>query len=464
MKVLLVSPVKDVPLAMAPPMGLGYIATALRRKGHDVNILDCSREKMDFDDFERYIVSSNYDVIGFTVFSDALVNVKKSIELIKKVKPVTLTIIGGPHPSAAPEHSLQYLNECDYGFRGEAELTLPIFLKCIKKHDEKEIKKIPGLIWRKDGEVESNEPSIHLEIDNFDPVAWDLIEPQKYNQPGSLAPKGWTTIITSRGCPFSCTFCSVHVITGQRMRYRSIDKVIQEIKYIDLNYKIKKFTIMDENFTLNKARVEEFCHKIIDNGVKYQFQLTNGVRLDTLTKDLLILMKQAGFSKRMAVGIESGSDRILKMIKKSLSKEKVKEKITLMNEAGFKPIGYFILGFPTETKNEMRETIDFAITLKLYRAAFTCFLPLPGTAIFYDLVQNGGLPSDFDFTFLTTDSVPYSPKGISRQELLDIRKEAILKFHLRPRIIWDFLQDYSSFRFATSKLVNIFLRKRNATQ
>ena len=152
------------------------------------------------------------------------------------------------------------------------------------------------------------------------------------------------------------------------------------------------------------------------------------------------------------------------MIKKNLSKEKVKEKIKLMNHVGFKPIGYFILGFPTETKEEMQETIDFAVSLKLYRASFTCFLPLPGTAIYHDLVQNGELPPDFDFTFLTTDSVPYSPKGISRQDLLDIRKKAILKFHLRPRIIWDFMQDYSSFRFATSKLVNIFLRKRNAPE
>tara|TARA_B100000315_G_C14566687_1_gene583320 strand:+ start:841 stop:2235 length:1395 start_codon:yes stop_codon:yes gene_type:complete len=464
MRVLLVSPIKDVPLAEAPPMGLGYLATSLKRNGYDVNILDCSREKMNFDDFKRYISSSNYDVIGFTVFSDALVNVKKSIEIIKKIKPDTLTIVGGPHPSAAPEHTLTYLEACDYAFRGEAELTLPIFLKYVNDNDLDRLKKIQGLIWRENKKVESNEPSIHKEIDNFDPVAWDLIEPQKYHQPGSLAPKGWITIITSRGCPFRCTFCSVHVITGLHMRYRSINNVLQEIKYIDSNYKIRKFTIMDENFTLNKARVEEFCHKIMESGIKYQFQLTNGVRLDTLTEDLLILMKRAGFSKRMAVGIESGSDRILKMIKKNLSKEKVKEKIKLMNHVGFKPIGYFILGFPTETKEEMQETIDFAVSLKLYRASFTCFLPLPGTAIYHDLVQNGELPPDFDFTFLTTDSVPYSPKGISRQDLLDIRKKAILKFHLRPRIIWDFMQDYSSFRFATSKLINIFLRKRNAPE
>jgi len=142
--------------------------------------------------------------------------------------------------------------------------------------------------------------------------------------------------------------------------------------------------MLDENFTLNKQRVTDFCQKILNEKVKFKFMLPNGVRLDTLDEDLLKLMKQAGFMKRMAVGIESGSERILKMIKKQLTKELIREKIELMNKVGFQPIGFFILGFPTETREEMQETINFAMSLKLYRAAFTCLIPLPGTEIFND--------------------------------------------------------------------------------
>ncbi len=215
---------------------------------------------------------------------------------------------------------------------------------------------------------------------------------------------------------------------------------------------------MDDNFTLNRRRAMEFCQRIILEDVEFTFTLPNGVRLDTLTEDLLKLMKRAGFSKRIAVGIESGSERILKMIKKNLTKEKIREKIELMNRTGFQPIGYFILGFPTETRAEMQETINFAVSLKLYRAAFTPLIPMPGTEIFDTLVKDDELPADFDFINLSTDKVNYAPKGISKEELDKIRRKAILKFHLKPRVVLNYMQDYNSFIFAVKKIVNLFLK------
>jgi len=234
---------------------------------------------------------------------------------------------------------------------------------------------------------------------------------------------------------------------------------MQEIKTLHSQYNINKFTILDENFTLKASRVREFCQKVLEEDINFKFMPTNGVRLDTLNEDLLKLMKQAGFVKRMAVGIESGSNRVLKIIKKGITTELVREKIELMNRLGFKPIGFFILGFPTETRKEMQQTIDFAVSLKLCRAAFTCLLPLPGTEIYDTLLARNELPDNFHFENLTTDKVTYAPKGVTREELDKIRKRTVLKFHMRPKVIWDFLQDYSSFMFAAKKFMNLFIRR-----
>ena len=464
MKILLVAPIKERfgGLEEAPPLGLGYLATALRRNGYTVAILDCVKKKITFEMFERYISQNDFDLVGITVYSSALKQVKRTLEIIKKTKPTMITIVGGPHPSAAPNHTLEYLKEADFAFRGEGEISFPLFVEYLQNHQTNRFKEIPGLVWREGNKVVSNEPVIHPNIDDFDFPAWDLINPKDYGQPGSVVPKGWASIITTRGCPFYCTFCSTHTIMGHRIRYRSLDRVIREIKFLYSKYRIKNFTMLDENFTLNKQRVTDFCQKILNEKVKFKFMLPNGVRLDTLDEDLLKLMKQAGFMKRMAVGIESGSERILKMIKKQLTKELIREKIELMNKVGFQPIGFFILGFPTETREEMQETINFAMSLKLYRAAFTCLIPLPGTEIFNALVASNELAPDFDFSNLTTDTVNYAPKGMSREELDKIRKKAIFKFHMRPRVIFSFLQDRSSFAFAAKKFWNLFVKSSSS--
>lgn len=456
-KILLVTPIKELGgLVECPPLGLGYLATELRKDGHEVTILDCVRERYTFEQFKKYISESSFDIIGFNLFSASLKEVKMSSDLIKEIKPNTITVAGGPHPSAAPEHTLTYLNNVDYGFRGEAETSFPLFVKLLSENNKDELKNVPGLIWREDGKIISNPPIFQNNIDDFE-VSWDMIKPDMYGSPGSLAPKGWTTIITSRGCPYHCTFCSTHVIAGRRIRYRSINRIIDEMKFLHSEYNIKGFVILDENFTMNRNRVEEFCNKVIETDLKFKFMLVNGVRLNTLTEELLKLMKKAGFIERMAVGIESGSDRIRKMIKKELTISEIKEKVELMNHVGFKPIGYFIIGFPTETREEMQQTIDFALSLKLYRAAIACLLPLPGTEAYETIVANDELPENFDLSKLTTDSVVYAPKGMTLKDLVQIRKKAILKFNLRPRIIFDYMCDYNSFRFALAKFINIFI-------
>jgi radical SAM superfamily enzyme YgiQ (UPF0313 family) len=167
-------------------------------------------------------------------------------------------------------------------------------------------------------------------------------------------------------------------------------------------------------------------------------------------------MLKAGFARRLAVGIESGSNRILKLMNKKVRTEVIEEKLKLMAKVGFKPIGYFIIGYPGETKEDIEETIRFSRKVNLYEAAFTCYIPMPGTATFNHIVEREGFPKDFDFTRLNTDRVNYAPEGITEEELLRLKKKALLSFYLRPRPLMNLLSNVNHLRFTITKFYHIF--------
>ncbi len=463
MRIILVAPFKDSSsgLAQFPPLGLGYVASALRAAGYrDVQILDCILERLDTKGYEDYLRRHRPQVVGVNSWSLSVREVKRCLEIAKALDPSVVTVIGGPHPSALGVEAMRYFEDADFAFRGEAEKGAPMLMDHLSGKKDIRLEDIPGLMWRKGGRVFSNPALMTPDLDTIPFPSWDLIRPERYAKAGTLIQKDTACIITTRGCPFPCTFCSAYIIAGRRLRRRSIENVMEEIRYLVTEYGIKRFVVFDENITLNHDHIKGFCKRVIEEGLGLEFELPNGIRLDTLNMEILDLMRRAGFSERVAVGIESGSERILRLMKKGLSKERIREKVRLLKRAGFKPIGYFIIGFPTETREDIEETINFALELDLYRAGFMPFHPLPGTEAYHMLLHMGELPADFDFSTLCTDNVPYAPRGITRDELVRIRRRAILRFNLRPRIIWDYMRDFNSFVFALRKFKNIFLSAR----
>lgn len=460
-KILLVNPIKDSlsNFAIFPPIGLGYIANSLRKENFsNVRILDCLKENFTLRKFEQYIWNEKPDVIGFTVFSLALKNVIDLAKIVKKVNKNSIVLIGGPHPSAIPERALED-ESIDFGFIGEGEDGVTLLLKYLYTDQKERFSEVPGLIYRKDGRILYNKPFFNSDLDSIEFPAWDLINPPEYFGKGVDIKNYTGCILITRGCPFNCSFCSVHTITGRSLRSRSIDNVIKEIELLNREYKIKRFVILDENFTANNKFVIKFCVKLISlKNKKYQFILPNGVRLDTLTEDILRLMLKVGFSRRLAVGIESGSNRILKLMNKKITTEVIKEKVELMVKVGFRPIGYFIIGYPGETKEDIEETIKFARKIKLYEAAFTCYIPMPGTTTFNYIVEHEGFPKEFDFTQLNTDKINYTPKGITKEELLWLKRKALLTFYLRPRQLMNLLLNVSHLKFTIIKFFHIFLK------
>lgn len=461
MKVLLIAPPKDSYMGVAqyPPVGLGYLSTSARKAGHEIQILDCVKEKLRLDGFEEAIRKREFDVAGFTVWSLSLRAVKEAIGIIKRLKPEAQVILGGPHPSALPFKTLEYFPQADFAFVGEGEIGFPKFLESLKLKDPV-FSEVPGLVWRDKGEVTANEPAMQEDLDSLGFPSWDLINPRDYFMSGSLIGKDTCVLTCTRGCPYSCTFCSAWITAGKKIRKRSVKNILEEIEYLSGNYGIKVFDIPDENFTFDKDFVAGFCRAVISLNKRFEFFLPNGIRLDTLDEDLLGLMRKAGFRREVAVGIESGSERVLKLMKKNLSLGLVKEKVELLNRAGFRPIGYFILGFPGETKEDMEKTVAFALKLKLVAAAFTPFAPMPGTEATAGILSRGELPQDFDFTSVTTDKVAYAPSGMTRGELDTFRKKALLRFNLRPRQLFYYLANYNSLKFAIAKAVSLFIKGR----
>ena len=450
LKVLLMKPYSRSD-ELIPPFGLGYLATAIRDQ-HDVKILDGIKDKLSSDKFRSLLQEEPYDVIGIQIFTFHVASVRDYIKVAKEILPGAKIILGGPHPSCSPYNIFDFFSDIHWAFKGEAEIGLSQLLDFISSNrtSADNLSGIPGLVWRNRGETIVN-PQIFVEdLDQFGIPSWDLLRPDKY----PLAPHGAffknypiAPIIVTRGCPFSCTYFAGYLVSGKKIRRRSVDKVIEEIKILYHKYGIREIHIEDDNFTMYNDLVYDFCKKLKENNLKITWTCPNGVRLDTLTKDLLITMKDAGLYS-ISVGVESGSDRILRDMKKSLTKEKTREKVQLIKDCGLEVSGFFIIGYPTETREDIMETINFARSMDLKRAGFSLFKPFPGTEATRQLIEKGELKemSDEDWAHFVLADAVYAPRGFTRKEMRKLRRKALMKFYFRPKIIWRFISEIKNFQ------------------
>lgn len=443
MKILLVRPLSDTYI-VSPPLGLGYLATALRNIGIEPYILDCVKEQLTFDDFRAFVGQYKPEIVGFQVWSCDVYQVKKSLATVKIYNPNVVTIIGGAHPSGVLQEALEYFMEADFGFRGEGEIGLPLLVKKIRGDAPIPFEDIPGLIWRRGDQIKVNPPVFVDDLDSFGFPAWDLMPPADYPEAphqGFVKAFPVAPVITTRGCPFNCTFCASHTLNGRKVRFRSPDHILQEIKLLKQTYAVKEIHIEDDNFTVNKKYVQRFCQALRENGLDIFWYCSSGIRLDSLDIDTLRLMQDSG-AYTFTVAIESGSNRVLKLMQKNLTVETVREQVAMMNRAGCKPTGLFMIGFPGETRAEIRETVKFAKSLDLKRAQFAIFHPMPGSKI-YDELKTQGRLKHLDWSKIKPSEVAYD-SDIPDRELKRLQRNAFLSFHLRPHIFWYQLKEIKS--------------------
>jgi radical SAM superfamily enzyme YgiQ (UPF0313 family) len=329
----------------SPPLGLLSIAAALVANQHDVKVFDISSDNIQekVNEIEQF----RPELIGFSVSSFQFQSSKELIRILRDKFRKTFFVGGGVHISAIPEFSLRNLN-LDCCVIGEGEIT---FLElCRALSLGKRWGGIDGLAYI-DGKRFVMNKSRKL-IENLDILPFParyLLPMEKYLLPGGTVRGKWldrtTTVMTSRGCPGRCIFCASKILFGRETRRRSVENVIDEIKFLRGVYKVAAIYFLDDTFTLNKRWVMELCKALIDN--KLDIKWACQTRAGTIDEDMMAAMKNAGLIQ-LEFGIESGSEKVLKIIKKDISLRQVKESIELARKYRVKTLVTFILGIPGE--------------------------------------------------------------------------------------------------------------------
>ena len=456
MKVVLVRPFNKFSYSFTPPLGLGYMASMLKIKSnHNVFLYEANRDRLSkIKEFYNFLTVIKPQIVGIQAYSTDLPIVKEYLQIIKETDNRVITVIGGPHPSALPEESMNYFgSNLDFAIMGEGEEGFLYFVNHIEERNNS-WDKIPGLVWRdkKKQLILKNKRAFISDIDKLPWPDWELLDPASYpHAPLGAFSKHFPVapILVSRGCQMDCNFCAAKTIYGNEHRYRNIDSVIAEIEYLKDRFGIKEVMIQDDNFIFRKKIVLEFCNKV--KRLNIDWNCLNGIRLDFIDDELAGTMKDAG-CYAVAVGIESGSQKILDDMNKKLKIEKIIEKIKILVKHKIKIVGQFIIGYPTETYDDILRTIEFAKKLPIEHAGFAIFIPLPGSEIYIKLKKSINFDSFSNMSYYKAveSFTPY----LSKNGLNFLLKKAVRSFYIRPSILFDILKSIKSF----SNLGNLLKR------
>jgi len=423
-----------------PPVGLLYLAAVTRQAGrHDVKIIDGRVHEYEMDEIIQQTEEFDPDVIGFTTMTVEHEYSHSTIAEIKKVMPNIPIIMGGPYTSSDPEQAMSDKN-IDVIFLGEAERSYAKWLDV--QVNGGSLSEVPGIHYRNNGEIKINpQPGYIEDLDVIPPPAWDLVDLEKHFEKRFLKIRSMNThqkndrtiqIVTSRGCPYRCSYC--HNIFGKKVRKHSVKRVIEEMEFLKNTYGIQELEFIDDIFNVDIPRAKEIFREVIDRKLNMNFSFPNGLRSDSFDEELMDLMKKAGVY-RIIFAIEAGSDRIQKLMRKNLNVEKAMANIKMADQKGFYIGGFFMIGFPTETYDEVMATINFALKSKLHTASFFLLTPFPGTDFWNQAIEAGmKLPK----SQLHYHQISVNLSKVPSAQLEKMRLRALMKFYLNPRRIFSF--------------------------
>lgn len=448
LKIALVHP-NVVDENLTPPLGILYIASVLHENGYNVKFFDQRVNPEIYED----IVAFSPDVLGITCVTGAYNNGRLLAKRVKEKLRSVFTVFGGPHPSAIPEDILKE-EYTDFVIVGEGEIPMRDLCREIASSTgQLNHQRIDNLYYKtKDGKINHTIKKGFLSNERLDELpypAWELVDVEKYFEPSKsygLFVKGKRNlpVMTSRGCPSACTYCCR--VMGYKFRYRSSQKVLEEIHFLCKRYTLDEIHIVDDNFTINKDRAIEILDGIKKLGIYLKFP--NGIRIDTVDYELLQKMKEAG-SYNIGFGIESGSLQTLKKMQKKLSLEKVRENVKLAKSLGFLISANCIIGYPGETISDVRESINFFLDLDFDTISIAPLVPFPGTEVRRICEEKGYLTeaaTNWDnYVFALNDPVPLvSTEFLSDKNIRKIIKETNYSFYFRPSKIYTILRNSSA--------------------
>ncbi|MDI6736613.1 MAG: radical SAM protein [bacterium] len=416
-------------------LGLAYLGAYIRKYEYTPYIIESPALNLEFNDILNQILMINPDYVGISSSTMTIYNAAKIAEMIKESKPEIKIIIGGAHITATPDKTMKQFKYFDIGVIGEGEITFKELLNVLDKGDD--ISKVKGIVFRdKNGEIKVNERREYIEdLDLLPFPAWDIIHgfPSVYKLSAPLSIHSVeASIITSRGCPYNCIFCDRSVF-GRKYRYHSAEYVLEMFRILTKEYYVKHVYIYDDTFTTAKERLYKICNYLIKEKTRISWTCQSTVHIDYET---LKLMKTAG-CWQVGFGIESGSERILKVLKKSQTIEQVKKAVWLAHKVGLKIRGLFIIGSPTETREDIMKSIALSKELPLDDLQMLNFTPFPGTEIYTLAKEYGEFEDNWrKMNFLEPIFIPY---GLTKEELIKYQNRAHIEFYLRFKVVWKYI-------------------------
>lgn len=426
-----------------PPLGLLYVAAAAELSGtHEVRVIDCVAERLDEASLERRIRDIAPDVVGVQAITFSIVDAYQTARLVKRVKPDTVVVFGGPHVNLFPQETLS-LPEIDYLLLGEGESNIGAFLEAIEGSG---VEHVPGVVYRDDaGKVAYGPPNALIEdLDALPMPARHLLDNGRYSSVLGTG-KRLTTIMSSRGCPARCIFCDRPHL-GKMFRARSAENVVEEIERCVSEWGVGEFFFYDDTFTIDRNRIFDICRLIEERRLHVCWDVR--ARISTVDREVLDALSGAG-CKRIHFGIESGNAEILKTIQKGLNLDRARDVFGWCRDTGIETLAYFMLGFPGEGKAEIQDTIDYALSLTCDYVHVAVTTPFPGTELYRMGLESGLYDTDYWSEFAAAPSEEFVPElwteTFTRDELVDYMFELYRRFYRRPAYLLRRLTKIRSF-------------------
>ncbi len=414
-----------------PGMGVLTLAAVARQHGYRVHLVDAKQQGTPIEAISRDIAALRPDYLGLSATTISVTNAARIAARVKELVPAVTTIVGGAHVSAIPERTMDAFPAFDFGVAGEGEHSLFDLLD--RLGDGRAVDDVAGLVHRRDGRVRANPRAPYIDdLDELPVPAWDLLadfphrfQPSLFSYPRTPV----ATLITSRGCPFSCSFCD-RSTSGKKGRMHSVGYVVDLCRrLVDLG--VRHIIFVDDLFTVRKSRVVELCQAFLDHGFRFSWSCNSHPNL--LDLDTMKLMRRAG-CWQIAYGIESGSQRVLDVVKHEVRIPKMRETLRMTRAAGIRTKGYLMIGHPTEGLDSLAEDVEFLKQIELDLCQITKFTPYPGTPAYATIREHGTF--DESWEQMNAMNFVFIPRGLSEDVLETYFDHLYRTFYSRPDVLW----------------------------
>jgi radical SAM superfamily enzyme YgiQ (UPF0313 family) len=413
-----------------PGMGMLVLAAVARERGYRVHLDDAKAHGTPIEDVAQRIASLRPDYLGLSATTISVTNAARIASRVKELAQGIVTILGGAHVSAIPERTLDAFPSIDYGVVGEGEVSLFDLLARLESGEP--IDSVPGLAYRREGRVHANPRAPYIDdLDSLPPPAWDLLpdfphrfRPTLFSYPRTPV----ATLITSRGCPFSCTFCD-RSTSGRKGRMHSVEAVVRLCQTL-VDRGVRHINFLDDLFTVRKERVVDLCHAFLDHGFTFSWSCNSHPNL--LDAATMRLMRRAG-CWQIAYGIESGSQRVLDVVKREVRIPRMRETLRMTRAAGIRTKGFLMLGHPTEGIDSLTETAAFLREVELDICQVTKFTPYPGTPAYPTVHQYGTFVEDWER--MNAMNFIFVPNGLTVETLENYFDHCYRAFYSRPDVL-----------------------------